>query len=138
MILQNSVTTVVQKLLKLNKRVIPKSITKKNQKKRGKEKMKIKVNFKLLIALGIVLLALFTFNISTVSAAATANSLDKVPDIIEVGIATTDAIQDGYMSDKLSDILYTKVIESIADKDISAKQVTVSFVHEKLLDMAEV
>lgn len=100
--------------------------------------MKIKVNFKLLIALGIVLLALFTFNISTVSAAATANSLDKVPDIIEVGIATTDAIQDGYMSDKLSDILYTKVIESIADKDISAKQVTVSFVHEKLLDMAEV
>lgn len=98
--------------------------------------MKTNFNFKLLITLGIMLLTLLAFNSNIVNATElSANALDSVPDTIEVGIPSTEAIDDdGYISAKLSDILYTEVIISIANEDISSEQLSIGFAQDKLLD----
>lgn len=100
--------------------------------------MKTKSSIKLLIALGIILLALLISNANIANATeVNANSLNNIPDTIEVGIPTTEAIEDGYMSKKMSDTLYTKVTESIG-KNIPNSQVAIGFVSDKLIEISKV
>ena len=89
------------------------------------------------MVLGIILLSVFVLNASALYAAeANANSLDNVPDVIETGIATKEALEDGYMTGKLNEKLCEKVKEYITE-DITNAIVIVSFGGETLLDMAK-
>lgn len=123
--------------------------------------MKTKINLKLLIALSIMLLALLVFSINTVNATsisqnttldstneivdestttADKNSLDNLPDTIDTGIPSSRAVEDGYLSTELFDIIEEKVKETTTD-DITGLELIVFFEGEfesKLSDISKI
>ena len=54
----------------------------------------LKTKLKVLVTLVIVLLAVFVFNMNTVNAESQ-NLLNDVPNTLEVGITTTEAVSEG-------------------------------------------
>lgn len=92
--------------------------------------MKTKVNFKLAITLIVMLLAV-VFSMNTVNATdvttgtsvANENLLDTVPDTINVGIPTSKAIEDGFMSTEMADIIKSKVKETVLE-DITGLEIS--------------
>ena len=95
--------------------------------------LKTKAKVKASIAFSIILL-LLVFSVTTVNATEVTNPttgtsitnetlLDNVPDTINVGITTSEAIEDGFMSTEMADIIKAKVkeavLEDITDLEIS-------------------
>lgn len=104
--------------------------------------MKVKSNSKILLALAVILLAMCVFNMNTVNAENTVNTVnvgntvnttvdktvfDNVPSTINVGMPTTEAIEDGFVvSAKLKNIIETKVKETITE-DITGLTLSIRF-----------
>ena len=101
--------------------------------------MKTKFNSKLLLVLGIMLLIIFAFNFKNVYAVeVNANALESLPTTLEVGIPTTEAIdEDGYISSKLVEEVEAAV-EKIIGAELPTGQLTVGFNSDILLDVAKV
>ena len=101
--------------------------------------MKTKFNSKLLLVLGIMLMIIFAFNLKSVYAVeVNANTLESLPTTLEVGIPTTEAIdEDGYISAKIVEEVEAAV-EKIIGAELPTGQLTVGFNSDVLLDVAKV
>lgn len=89
--------------------------------------LKTKSKFKLLLALGVMLLAVVVFNMNTVHAVTVnENSLNNVPSTIEVGIPTTQAVSEGFVSQELENIIKQNIKNVITD-DMTDYEITVYF-----------
>ena len=120
--------------------------------------MKTKINSKLLISLSIMLLALLVFSINTVNATsisqnttavsineivenktstANKNSLDNLPDTLDVKIPSSKAVEYGYLSTELFDIIEKKVKETTTD-DITGLELLVFFQGEVESDFIDI
>lgn len=126
--------------------------------------MKTKINSKLLIALSIMLLALLVFSINTVNATSISqntteiltneivdetttttttpdkNSLDNLPDTLDVKIPSSRAVEEGWLSVELFDIIEKKVKETTTD-DITGLELIVFFegeVESKFSDISKI
>lgn len=90
--------------------------------------LKTKSKFKISIALGIMLLAVCIFNMNTVNAATVnENTLNNVPNTIEVGIPTTHAVnEEGAISQELENIIKQNVKNVVTD-DMTDYEIVVCF-----------
>ena len=77
----------------------------------------LKTKLKVLITLGIVLLAVFVFNMNTVNAESQ-NLLNDVPNTLEVGITTTEAVSEGEASEKLINSIKKLITTNITDYEL--------------------
>ena len=77
----------------------------------------LKTKLKVLVTLVIVLLAVFVFNMNTVNAESQ-NLLNDVPNTLEVGITTTEAVSEGEASEKLINSIKKLITTNITDYEL--------------------